>query len=169
MTSVLLLTYCVAFSGLSEDPSLLDHKEIPKIVAQPVETMDKKGNIYWYVDGKLHREDGPAMITHNGSEYWYKNDQLHREDGPAILGIDANGNTFQEWWINGKRHRENGPAVISTDREYWYMHGVLHRFDWPAVDTCFGGEHHLFGVRRFPPKKTQKQIDEEYYGKSDSK
>jgi len=38
----------------------------------------------WYLDGKYHREDGPAVEWADGSNFWYLNGKLHREDGPAI-------------------------------------------------------------------------------------
>jgi hypothetical protein len=38
----------------------------------------------WFLNGKLHREDGPAVEWTNGSKSWYLNGNLHREDGPAI-------------------------------------------------------------------------------------
>jgi hypothetical protein len=33
------------------------------------------GTKYWYLNGKLHREDGPAIERPNGSNYWYLNDK----------------------------------------------------------------------------------------------
>jgi hypothetical protein len=51
----------------------------------------------WYKDGKLHREDGPAVIFPSGTQDWYLNGERHREDGPAV--IRKNGT--QEWWLNG--------------------------------------------------------------------
>jgi hypothetical protein len=57
------------------------------------------GDKCWYLNGKRHREDGPAIEYANGSKFWYLNDKLHREDGPAIES--ANGNKF--WFLNGKR------------------------------------------------------------------
>ena len=45
------------------------------------ESTDRK---CWYVDEKLHREDGPAVEYVNGSKSRYIDDKLHREDGPAI-------------------------------------------------------------------------------------
>jgi len=27
----------------------------------------------WHIDGKLHREDGPAVISDNGEKAWYLN------------------------------------------------------------------------------------------------
>lgn len=35
-------------------------------------------------DGKLHRDDGPAIEHINGTKEWYINGELHREDGPAV-------------------------------------------------------------------------------------
>jgi hypothetical protein len=48
----------------------------------------------WYLNGKLHREDGPAIEYKNGDKSWWLNGNLHREGGPAI--IRANGNKL--WW-----------------------------------------------------------------------
>ena len=39
------------------------------------------------------------FIYPNGIEEWYLNGKYHREDGPAI--IRPNGK--KEWWINGKK------------------------------------------------------------------
>ena len=55
------------------------------------------GNKFWYLNGELHREDGPAMESLGGDKEWYIEGVLHREDGPAVEY--ANG--YKEWWING--------------------------------------------------------------------
>ena len=60
--------------------------------------VNKDGSKYWYLNGKLHREDGPAIEHSSGDKYWYLNDELHREDGPAIEY--ASGTKF--WYLNGK-------------------------------------------------------------------
>ena len=57
------------------------------------------GTKSWYLNGKKHREDGPAVEWDEGSKFWYLNDKRHREDGPAIEY--ANGDT--EWYLNGKK------------------------------------------------------------------
>jgi hypothetical protein len=31
------------------------------------------GTKYWYINGKYHREDGPAYIGCYGTKYWYIN------------------------------------------------------------------------------------------------
>ena len=78
------------------------------------------GNKFWYLNGKIHREDGPAYEGASGYKVWYLNGKLHREDGPAVEY--ANG--FKFWWLNGKRHREDGPAIEYSDgNKFWYLSG----------------------------------------------
>jgi len=35
--------------------------------------------------GKLHREDGPAVELDNGDKSWWVNGKLHREDGHSQI------------------------------------------------------------------------------------
>jgi hypothetical protein len=78
------------------------------------------GGKYWYLNGKFHREDGPAVEDSDGYKAWYLNGKLHREDGPAVE--DSYG--YKAWWLNGEIHREYGPAIerINGDK-YWYLNG----------------------------------------------
>ncbi len=46
--------------------------------------INSDGNKSWYLNGKLHRIDGPAIEWADGSKSWYLNGELHRIDGPAI-------------------------------------------------------------------------------------
>ena len=62
----------------------------------------KNGDKYWYLNGKWHREDGPAVEYANGDKLWYLNGQLHRVDGPAVEL--ANGT--KHWYLNGKELTE---------------------------------------------------------------
>ena len=82
---------------------------------------DKYGNILWYKDGKLNREDGPAVEHPDGHQEWWIEEELHRKDGPAIEYASGK----KEWWLNGKYHREDGPAVeyANGDKEWW-INGV---------------------------------------------
>jgi antitoxin component YwqK of YwqJK toxin-antitoxin module len=64
--------------------------------------IDEKGNKYWYLNGLLHREDGPAVELANGTKQWYLNGQLHRTDGPAI----EFKNGEKRWYLNGKLCRK---------------------------------------------------------------
>ena len=88
--------------------------------AQPVCKTDANGSKSWYINGKRHREDGPAAEYANGTKCWYINDKWHREDGPAIEY--ANGDKY--WYIQGKRHREDGPAIeFANGTKSWYING----------------------------------------------
>lgn len=60
------------------------------------------GAKYWYLNGKLHREDGPAIEYADGSKQWYQNVELHREDGPACEYADGT----KYWFLNGKEYTE---------------------------------------------------------------
>ena len=72
-----------------------------------------------------------VVIEHsNGTREWYKNGKLYRDDGPAIEGSDGT----REWYINGKRHRDDGPAVEhSNGIRKWYMDGNLVHIWYPGV------------------------------------
>jgi antitoxin component YwqK of YwqJK toxin-antitoxin module len=79
--------------------------------------------ILYVRNGKLHREDGPAVEYENGDKYWYIDGELHREDGPAV--INANGSLY--WFSHDKLHREDGPAVESGIIKKWYKNGILYK------------------------------------------
>jgi len=74
---------------------------------KPELIVDKYGNKQWYLNGKIHREDGPAIEYPDGTKEWYFNGKLHREDGPALEY--PNGSKL--WYVNDKPHRIDGPAV----------------------------------------------------------
>ena len=74
----------------------------------------------WYLNGKKHREDGPAIEYTNGDKFWYKNGKYHREDGPAVEYNDGS----KSWYKNDKRHREDGPAIEYSDGDKsWFIDG----------------------------------------------
>ena len=71
--------------------------EIPQNYTGIVELLNETK--YWFLNGKLHRVDGPAIEHVNGYKYWFLNGELHRTDGPAI----EFPNGYKEWWFNGIR------------------------------------------------------------------
>jgi hypothetical protein len=72
------------------------------------------------VDGKLHREDGPAVECASGYKEWWLNDLHHREGAPAVEHV----NGTKEWYLNGVHHREDGPAFEGVHGyKEWYLHG----------------------------------------------
>ena len=60
--------------------------------------VDSYGNKHWYLNGKRHRTDGPAVEQADGYKAWYLNGKPHRTDGPAVEG--ANG--YKVWYLNGE-------------------------------------------------------------------
>ena len=75
------------------------------------------GDRFWYLNGNLHREDGPAVEWASGTRSWFLNGNLHREDGAAVEW--ASGTRY--WYLNGKLHRTDGPAIEEAGgcREWW--------------------------------------------------
>jgi len=55
------------------------------------------GTQHWFLNGNLHREDGPAVVWADGTQYWCLNGNLHREDDPAIVWADGT----KSWYLNG--------------------------------------------------------------------
>jgi len=59
----------------------------------------------WFLNDQLHREDDlPAVIYANGYKAWWLNGKLHRKDGPAIECV--NGNNY--WYLNDECLTEEG-------------------------------------------------------------
>jgi hypothetical protein len=105
----------------------------------------------WRVNGKFHREDGPAVIRANGNKEWWVNGKRHREDGPAI----ERANGTKEWWLNGKRHREDGSAIERANgTKEWYLNNNLHREDGPAVIRANGTKEWWLNGKNLPKKKS---------------
>ena len=80
--------------------------------------ISKTGFESWYLNGRYHKEDGPAIINLRGSEEWQQDGELHRIDGPAVI----NSNGYEAWYKNDKmRYR----AVEVTKRRTFYHWGRL--------------------------------------------
>ena len=78
------------------------------------------GTKSWYLEGKLHRTDGPAVEWADGTKEWYLEGKLHRTDGPAFEY--ANGS--KEWFFEGKLNRTDGPAIEwANGSKQWYLEG----------------------------------------------
>jgi len=69
-------------------------------------------------NGDFHRADGPAIEYPNGEKEWYINGKMHRKNGPAWIRKFRNYST-KRWYINGFQHRTNGPAITSKGIEVW--------------------------------------------------
>ena len=109
----------------------MENDMINKGMISKVEFRD--GEINHYLNGQLHRTDGPAIYhsPSDGFEEWYKEGNRHREDGPAIV-IDEHNRL--EYWLEGKLHRADNPAISDMyGNEEWFLDGKRHRKDGPAV------------------------------------
>jgi len=65
---------------------------------QPECKVDEWGDKQWLLNGKRHREDGPAIEFADGSKEWCLHGKWHREDGPAIEWADGT----KVWYLNGE-------------------------------------------------------------------
>ena len=100
-------------------------------------------SISYYLNGNLHRKDGPALVEYDDGnikfEEYYINGELHREDGPAFISYNHNGIIEDEaYFINGKRNRENGPSVIFREnnniiKKAYFINEHLHCNYGPAI------------------------------------
>lgn len=62
------------------------------------------------------------ILNVNGSFFYFQNGMLHNESGPAIRYTDGT----KEWFINGLRHRLDGPAVEWKDEKEWFIEGKMY-------------------------------------------
>lgn len=53
-------------------------------------------------NGNRHRDNGPAEKDEYGNLFWYKHGKLHREDGPAVITYDGREEYFLEGESLGK-------------------------------------------------------------------
>ncbi len=73
----------------------------------------------------------PVMVDYLGDKSYHLNGKLHREGGPAVENL----NGYKAYFIYGERHNESGPAVEFPDgKKEYYINGKLHRLDGPAID-----------------------------------
>lgn len=106
------------------------------------------GNKLWYLNGELHREDGPAVECADEYREWWLNNKLHRADGPAVERADGT----KVWYLDGQRHRADGPAVeFANGYKEWWLSGKRHREDEflkrTKATTCEGKIVEVDGVK----------------------
>lgn len=70
------------------------------------------GDIFYFEEGLLHRDNGPSIEFKSGVQWWFQQGKLHRIDGPAILD-----KKHKEYWINGNRASDEETKNIK--RNYW--------------------------------------------------
>ena len=88
-----------------------------KAIKKSICKIGPRDSKFWYLNGILHREDGPAVEYADGSKYWVLNGKLHREDGPAIEYVNGD----KEWYLN---------AINYSEQNYYrelYRRGIITR------------------------------------------
>jgi len=99
----------------------------PKVWIEWYEYDHQKKSEEWHLNGRIHREDGPAVTEwyEDGMKWydrWFLNDKLHREDGPAE----------EIWW-------ENGEKIL----EKYYLNGKEYsRHKWIEQLKNIGSKHY---------------------------
>jgi len=102
------------------DTLILEKRYTMKVANKPICRTRSNGDKYCWLNGKLHREDGPAIEYANGNKEWWLDGKRHRKGGPAVE-LAGGG---RSWWLNDKLHRENGPAVEHANGiKEWYLNG----------------------------------------------
>ena len=80
---------------------------------KPVMEIDDNGDKYWWLDGNLHREDGPAIEYNDGDKEWWLDGNLHREDGPAYERADGS----KHWYLNGEWVTKEEHKNLTSDKD----------------------------------------------------
>lgn len=77
----------------------------------------------------LHCEHAPAVDSKYTKEWWVEGKQ-HRKNGPAVM-INKPHYIRMEWWEDGVLHRIQKPAIIDSDGnlEYWENGIFLKKVD----------------------------------------
>ena len=110
----------------------------PKITYHDNDNDNGNGNVSsesYYINGKLHREDGPALIFYyyeKGnilSEYYYLNGKRHREDGAAYIYYYQDGNIYYEaYYLNGIHYTNSDSETFQQDLEKYHSMVRLKSF-----------------------------------------
>jgi hypothetical protein len=95
------------------------------VIEYTVKVLDN-GSRIWYLNGNLHREDGPACEFTNGTRWWVLNDKLHREDGPAIENADGT----RQWYLND--------TVYYTEEEFLKKTAKVKELTVAEIESLLG-------------------------------
>lgn len=100
--------------------------------------------------GLLHNSYGPAHID-TDSEQWWIHGKLHRVDGPAlIVNIEPDAiNTILNKIVLkiNKVFKTSFKVNLSSKGYSWHRYGKKHREDGPAIDFPYKKEYYLEDVQ----------------------
>ena len=99
-------------------------------------------------------DDGKSIYQ----KEWFLNGKLHKEDGPAVIGYYLSGDIeYEVWYLNGNEHRTDGPSYVEYAEYYnpesdeafkiifqcWYLNGkqfwpedwlAKNGYKWPLTE-----------------------------------
>jgi hypothetical protein len=85
---------------------------------KPTIEEDAHGNKWWWLNGNIHREDGPAVEWKNGNKQWWLNGKRHRIDGPACESVDG----YNYWFLNDKEYTQiEWFQQLTPEQQYNYL------------------------------------------------
>jgi len=76
--------------------------KIKKVMIEYTVKVHPNGTKEWYINGKRHREDGPAIEYGNGNKSWYLNGKKLTEDKFNKRKNSCNGKIVE---IDGKKYK----------------------------------------------------------------
>lgn len=102
-----------------------------------IKKIEYDDRVVWFLNGAVHRVDGPAIERADGSKEWWINDSLHREDGPAVEGP-----SYQRWYLNDYLIDD---LALYLNRYYPNCIGqFLYEFDKEYLIFCFERDNYYF-------------------------
>jgi len=98
------------------------------------------------LNGKLHRLDGPAIISYYKTgklyaEEYYLYDQRHRpfEEGPAYIGYYETGNIYLvKYFVDGEMSRS---YTYKPDVVIYYENGLI-KYEWYGLGENYDDNEH---------------------------
>jgi len=68
-----------------------------------------------------------VKVDNDGSKFWYLNGKLHREDGPAV----ERGNGYKEWYLDGvlfteQEHKEATKSKCKVEGKVVEIDGIKY-------------------------------------------
>ena len=78
--------------------------------------INQMGTKRWFdEEGKLHNENGPAVIYTNGLKVYYWHGKKHRLNGPAVI---PRIKKYSDWFIDDKYYPEDSTLVKLLKARY---------------------------------------------------
>lgn len=148
---------------IDNDKFILNDKDNPS----KIEIRRFEMYIFYYINDKIHRENGPAKI-YIGKNFkeikYYNNNLIHRKDGPAIIYHDfKNEKLTKSYYINGKRQQGLFKTIENFDGETIQKQFIRGRnsflqSDFKIISSCLDDYENLLILTEAPEANIRKYI-----------